>query len=99
MLFLEQLAVASWAKNSFAIFHAARDNYAYNLNDILKVKTKVIQLIWRPLVKESHCRNARVWHALSRDFTVLPALQTRAFIHQWNAPYLPLLFELKLVLI
>jgi len=25
------------------------------------------------LVKESHCRDALVWHVLSRDFTVLPA--------------------------
>jgi len=25
-----------------------------------------------PLVKESHCRSAQVWHALSREFTVLP---------------------------
>jgi len=24
-------------------------------------------------VKEPHCRSAQVWHALSRDFTVLPA--------------------------
>jgi len=27
-------------------------------------------------VKEHHCRNARVWHALSKDFTVLAVFTT-----------------------
>jgi len=35
-----------------------------------KATAKVIHLM---LVKEPHCRGAPVWHALSRDFTVLPA--------------------------
>jgi len=38
-----------------------------------------------------------IWHAFSRDYTVLPG--THAFIHESNEPYPPLLFQPKLVLI
>jgi len=34
-------------------------------------------------------QSAQVWHVLTRDHTVLPAIHT--FIHKWNEPYLPLL--------
>jgi len=60
------------------------------------VNVKVVQLIQRPLVKELHCRGAQVWHAFSRDFTVLPA-HPRIYPRMLE-PYLPLLFQLKLVL-
>jgi len=66
---------------------------------IVKGKVKVIHLIQHPLVKEPHCRSAQVWHALSRDFTVLPA-QPRVYPRtEQNEPYLPLPSQLKLVLI
>jgi len=38
----------------------------------------------------------KVWHALSRDHTVLSA--TQEFIYEWNEPYLLLLVKPKLVL-
>jgi len=46
---------------------------------------------------QRHHRSARVWHAFSSNHAVLPA--TRAFIHEWNEPYLPLPFQPKLVFI
>jgi len=64
-------------------------------------KVEVIHL--RSLVKESHCRSAKVWHALSRNFTVLPALCTTRVYPRFptnglnRACYLP--FQPKLVLI
>jgi len=36
-------------------------------------------------MKQSHRQNAQVWHALSRDHTVL--LTTHAFIYERNEPY------------
>jgi len=48
-------------------------------------------------MRKPHHRSAQVWHALSRDHTVLPSIQT--FLHEWNEPYLHLPFQLKLVLI
>jgi len=39
-------------------------------------------------MRKPHHRSAQVWHALSRDHTVLPA--TRAFIRVWNKAYLRL---------
>jgi len=44
------------------------------LSEMCGKKVKVIHLTYCLLVKESHCRSAQVWHALSTDFTVLPAL-------------------------
>jgi len=41
-------------------------------------------------MKEPHCRSAQVWHALSMDHTVLPAIH--AFIYEWIEPYLPFAF-------
>jgi len=38
-----------------------------------KVQLNVMHLMWRPLVKEAHYKSAQAWHALSMDFTVLPA--------------------------
>jgi len=45
-------------------------------------------LIHRLFIDQPHHRGAQVWHALSRDHTVLPATDT--FIHEWNEPYLRL---------
>jgi len=42
---------------------------------------------------EPHCRSAQVWHALSRNHTVLPA--ARVFVYAWNEPYLLLPSKLK----
>jgi len=47
-------------------------------------------------MRQPYHRSAQVWHALSRDLTVLPA--THAFIHEWNEPYLLLPSHPKLVL-
>jgi len=41
--------------------------------------------------------STQVWHALSRDLTVLAA--THAFIHEYNEPYLPLPSQPKLAVI
>jgi len=35
---------------------------------------------------QRHHRGTQVWHAFSRDCTVLAA--THTFIHEWNEPYL-----------
>jgi len=48
-------------------------------------------------MREPHFRSAWVWHALLRDYTVLPA--AHAFINEWNEPYLLLPSQSKLVLI
>jgi len=58
---------------------------------------QVDNLIQRLFTKQPHRRSAQVWHALSRDNTVLPA--THAFIYEWNERYLPLPSQPKLVLI
>jgi len=56
-----------------------------------------MRLTWRLFVREPPHRIAKVWHALSRDHTVLLAIH--AFIHEWNKPYSPLPSQPKLVLI
>jgi len=41
-------------------------------------------VIGRRAMMQPHQRRTPVWHALSRDHTVLPA--TDAFIQEWNEP-------------
>jgi len=41
--------------------------------DTKNKKVKVLHMIECLLVKQPYCRSDQVWHALSRDFTVLPA--------------------------
>jgi len=41
-------------------------------SESIKVKVEVIHLTQRCLVKKLPYRSAQVWHALSRNFTVLP---------------------------
>jgi len=42
---------------------------------------------------ELHCKSARVWYAMLRDHTILPA--THAFILKWNEqPKLILVYRL-----
>jgi len=59
------------------------------------LKVKVIHLILRPLEKKPHCRGVQVWHALLKDFTVLPVYPrmewtTAAFAFPTKAgPHLP----------
>jgi len=36
----------------------------------------------------THLESAQVWHVLTRDHTVLPAIHT--FIRKWNEPHVPL---------
>jgi len=62
----------------------------------LKVKARA-HLVQHLFMGQPHHRGAQVWHAFSRDHTVLPA--THAFIHEWSELYLPLPSQLKLVLI
>jgi len=42
---------------------------------------------------QSYHRSTPVWHALSRDHTVLPAIH--AFIHEWNEPAFLSIFPAK----
>jgi len=48
---------------------------------------------------EPHHRSTQVWHALSRDHTVLPAGATNVFINEQYESYLPSPFQLKLLFI
>jgi len=77
----------------------ARCSFTVTVRGMLRcpVEAKVHTLHIAPFSEGIHCRSAPVWHALSRDSTVLPA--THAFIYAWNEPYLPLPSQPKLVLI